>query len=200
MEPTKPEQAGFSLVEVLIASAVLAILVSAVLGIMVVGLQTFNSGNAITVIQNQARRIMDSIAKEIQPAGLSTISPTPPALGSAGTHTITFQPCTGYDGASDPPQQWGNVTTIAFAYDSGETNDGVDNNGDGLIDEGLVTKTVVGATSSQTKILGHWVKENGLSFNLDGTLLTITLEMQKRGGKNELLETSLTTTVQIKND
>lgn len=196
MKVAARKQAGFSLVEVMIATAILAILFSAVLGTMTMGMQTFNSASALVDIQNQARRTLDDIARAIQPAGLSTISPTPPALGSPGTHTITFQPCTGYDVANDL-QQWGSVTTIAFAYERGEANDGVDNNGNNLIDEGIVTLLVAG---SGNKTLGHWLKEDGLSFNLDGTVLTITLEMHKRGAKGLLMETSLSTSVQIKND
>jgi prepilin-type N-terminal cleavage/methylation domain-containing protein len=191
------KQGGFSLVEVMIVTSVFVVVLSAIFGVMGAGLDTYRSGDSLVEVQNQARRIIDQIAKEVQAAGLSTISPTPPPSGQEGTHTITFQPCTGYSGGAI---QWGNVTTIAFEYDPDEENNDEDDNGDGLIDEGLITRTEIVGESTQSARLGIWVKENGLSFNLDGPLLTIKIEMEKRGAKGEIMETSLTTSVLIKND
>ena len=88
------------------------------------------------------------------------------------------------------------MTTIAFAYETGETDNGADDNNNQIIDEGFVTLTVSG---SPLESLGHWVKEDGLSFNLDGSVLTIRVDMQKYSVKGELMETFLETTVLIKN-
>jgi prepilin-type N-terminal cleavage/methylation domain-containing protein len=197
MRMNKHRQSGFSLIEVMIVTTIFFVVLGAIFQVMSIGLYTYQSGDAMVAIQNQARRIVDKIANEIQAAGLSTISPTPPATGSEGTHTITFQCSTGYSGDSI---QWGDVTTIAFGYESGETDNGVDDDGDTLIDEGLITRSVVSGESTVTETLGMWVKENGLSFNLNRSLLIITIEMERKDIRGEILETSLTTSVQIKND
>ena len=193
MNPKRQAQAGFSLIEVMIASVILIIVLTATFEVLSVGLDNYNSGSTLVEVHAHARRILDRAAKEIQGAGLSTISPTPPATGQTGTHTITFQKSTGYSGGS---VQWGNVTTIAFAYETGETDNGADDNNNQIIDEGFVTLTVSG---SPLESLGHWVKEDGLSFNLDGSVLTIRVDMQKYSVKGELMETFLETTVLIKN-
>lgn len=191
-------QEGFSLIEVIIVTVILVVILGSVLEVLSVGLGTFNTGSVLTEIQAQARRVIDDVAKELQQAGMSTISPTPPATGTDGTTTITFQTCVGYSGGANV---WSDVTTIEFAYEAGETDDGADNNNNGLIDEGVVQRTVVdGAGVSTTEILGHWVKEDGLRFNMDGDLLTISIEMHKKVVEGDIMETELATAVLIKND
>ena len=185
-------QAGFSLVELGIVTLVLSLVVIATFGVMQFGLETENTGSTLIEIQGMARRVLDGIAKDLQNAVLTTISPTPPAAGQAGTHTITFSPCAGYSGGS---LQYGSVTTIAFAYETGESNNGQDDNSNKLVDEGVVAKTVGGTTQT----LVHWVKEDGLSFNLDGHLLTVTLELERRNAKGDMLQASLATSIQIRN-
>jgi hypothetical protein len=157
---------------------------------------TYNESSIMTEVHTQARRIMDGAANEIQGAGLSTIYPIPPETGT-GTNTISFQIASGYSGSSI---QWSDVITIAFEYAAGETDNGVDDNGNGLVDEGVVTRTVTPAVGSPTKkTLGHWVVEDGLSFNLRLDVLTITLKLRKAGYRGDPWETTLTTAVQIKN-
>lgn len=193
MKDASSRQAGFSLIEVMIVAVIMTIVVGGVMEMLLSGMQTYNIGSNLVDVQNQARRIIDRVSKEIQAAGIDTISPTPPATGSEGTHTITFQPCTGYSGGSI---QWGNVTTIAFEYAEGETDDGADNNNNGIADDGKVTLTVSGG---DTTVLGRWVKEDGLSFHLDGRLLTITVELEKPSTPEEMEEATLVTTIEIKN-
>jgi prepilin-type N-terminal cleavage/methylation domain-containing protein len=197
MNGTADRQAGFSLLEVMIVTVILIVVLTAVFQVISTGMNTYNTSSALTEIQGQARRVLDRVARELQPAGLATISPTPPATGTPGTHTITFQQNVGYSGSAIT---WGDVTTIAFAYMAGETNDGADNNNNGLVDEGVVRMTVTPTAGAPlVNDLGAWVKEDGLTFNLDGNLLTIRIEMQKYNLRNELLEATLETKVQIKN-
>ena len=193
LKATQNRQAGFSLVEMMIVMVIMTIIIGGVMQVLLSGLHTYNVGSNLVDIQNQARRVVDRIAKEIQGAGIDTISPTPPATGSTGTHTITFQPCTGYSGGA---VTWGSVTTIAFAYAEGETDDGLDNNNNIIADDGKVTLAVTGL---DTVVLGRWIKEDGLSFNLDGSLLTITVELEIPSARGETEETTLVTTVEIKN-
>jgi prepilin-type N-terminal cleavage/methylation domain-containing protein len=190
-------QSGFSLIEVMVVTVILTIVIGGIFEILHSGLTTYNEGSIMTEVQTHARRIMDAVAGEIQGAGVSTLYPVPPATGT-GTDTIDFQIASGYSGGS---VLWSDVITIAFEYETGESNDCVDNNGNGLIDEGVVTRTVTPAAGTpQTRILGHWVKEGGLAFNLNGDLLTITLTLEKPGYRDEPWKTTLVTAVKLKND
>lgn len=189
-------QSGFSLIEVLVVTVILAIVLGGIFEILLSGLNTYNESSIMTEVHTQARRIMDKTANELQGAGLSTIYPIPPESGT-GTNTISFQTATGYSAGSIT---WSDVITIAFAYEAGELDNGADDNGNGLIDEGIVTRTVTDALgATTTDILGHWVEEDGLSFNLKSDVLTITLKLKKAGYKGDPWTTTLTTAVQVKN-
>ncbi|MEW6071025.1 MAG: hypothetical protein AB1726_00330 [Planctomycetota bacterium] len=60
------------------------------------------------------------------------------------------------DGAID----WGSISRLAFAYADGELDDGVDNNGNGLADEGVITLTRrVGEAEEATVTLCRHVGE-----------------------------------------
>ncbi len=192
----KTEQSGFSLLEVMIVTVILIIVLGGIFEVLLSGLNTYNESSIMTEVHTHARRIIDSVANEIQGAGLSTIYPIPPESGT-GTSTISFQTATGYSAGAI---QWSDVITISFEYEAGESDNGADDNGNGLIDEGVVKRTVTDSGGGTTsKILGHWVEEDGLSFNLRLDVLTIALKLKKKGYKGDPWTTTLTTAVQIKN-
>jgi len=190
-------QRGFSLLEVMIVTTILVVIVGGIFQVLSAGLNAYNSGTVLVDVQGLARRTMEGMIREVQGAGLSTVSPTPPLPGQTGTSTITFQQATGYSGGS---VTWGDTITVAFAYVDGESDNGADDNGNHLVDEGVVTLTIddgEGGITNET--IGYWVKEGGLQFNLSGALLTITLEVERYEPRGELMQALLSTTVKIKN-
>ncbi len=177
-------QAGFSMLEVMIVTAMLMVAITAIFQVIAAGTDHYNSGSVLVDIQAQARRMMDRIVTDLESSGTSVVS-------LSGSDSISFQKNTGYSGGSIT---WGNVITIAFAYETGEIDNGVDDNNNGIVDEGVITRTESGTTVT----LGHYLKENGLTFIKVGNFVTIRMELAKPA-KGELLETYIETSVLLKN-
>lgn len=186
----KKKEQGFSLLEVMIVTTILVIIVGGIFEVFSAGLNAYNTGTVLVDVQGLARRSLEKIVKEVQGAGIDTIS-------QSGSTSITFQKATGY---TDGSVTWGDTITIAFDYLDDENDNGVDDNGNRLVDEGKIEMTTDdGEGGLTTEVIGYWLKEDGLQFSLSGRLLTITLEIERYEPKGELMQVRLVTTVKIKN-
>ena len=140
-----------------------------------------------------------------------------PAVPAAGTSVVTFQQVTGFAGGA---AVLGNQHTLAFQLETGEVADGLDNNGNGSIDEGQVVWTQnVGQPDQQSVTLCHGVSallqgevanladdngnglidEPGLVFSLDGNVLVIQLSLEALDPDGRLVVKSARTAVRIRN-
>ena len=115
---------------------------------------------------------------------------------------------------------WSNQHRLAFEYDTGEVDDGVDNDGDGLADEGnLVLRRNDGLANEVRIVLCRGVAElfegelaNGIDDNGNGVVdeagfnvhrvgdvLTIRLTVQDALGQGVILTRSLETSSRLRN-
>jgi hypothetical protein len=112
------------------------------------------------------------------------------------------------------------VVTFSLALEDGELDDGVDNNGNGLVDERklLMTREPEGG-EPLTSALAHGVRElaegetanglddngnglkdeAGLSFERKNGRLIVRLSLEQRDGEGHLLVRSLQTSVRLRN-
>jgi len=181
---------GFTLLETLIVSVCLAVILLGIGAMMTTSRTSFSQGATQTDIQNQIRWAIGKVAQEMKQAVDTTISV------QGGTNpTLTFQKNVGWNGAA---VQLGGITTFQFQYTPGEVNDGLDNNSNGLIDEGMLVRTEAGMPNT---IITEWVREGSVAFTLAGNLLTIqmTLERPIAGGQTLLNET-ISTSIYINNN
>jgi prepilin-type N-terminal cleavage/methylation domain-containing protein len=155
---------GFTLIEMAVSVVVLGLLMS------VFGLITVSGHNAYraTTLSNKAdgsaRRAIARISSELTTAGGSVMNPDP--TSQFGVQQIDFQQATGVLNGN---VTWGPVTRIGFEYAPGETDDGVDNDGNGLVDDGVVAMTRdLGGPNQQRVVLCHGIRELGQNETLNG--------------------------------
>ena len=129
-----------------------------------------------------------------------------------------------YDVIDDVSPVDGSITwqtiRIEFQYDPAEIDDGIDNDGDGLVDEGRAVllrnwntaaekRTVLcndvreyleGETPDGNEENGNdLTDERGLCFELDGDRLTIRLTLEKTDHEGRLATVTVETTVHFRN-
>ncbi len=78
-----------------------------------------------------ARKALDEICEHLRAADWNAVTPQ----GLESTPVVDFQRSLGF--ANDAPV-WGPTERLVFEYDPGDPDDGADNDGDGLVDEGRV--------------------------------------------------------------
>ena len=194
---------GFSLLEVLIATGIFVVILAAVYGLMLTVQETYATSKTVASLEVRARQAVDRIADELQDAGVSELVPPAP-IAPFGTTELQYKKNTGYDLVteeitwSDPfvirldtsgdpvvifeelnalggVEDSGVIARGVRAYAEGETANGVDDNGNGLIDE------------------------EGLSFELNGNTIQIRLSLEGRDEKDRLYSTSAETAVRLRN-
>lgn len=208
--------AGFTLVETMIATTVMAVVLSAIGLTVMSGKDTFSQSVSSAVVESRAHRLLDRIVAELQWAGVATL-PTEPTLPS-GDDQIEFRSCTGFVGAA---QAWSDRTFIALVADPDDPRDGLDNDSDGVIDEGQVVLTRdLGGPNEIQVVLGDGVAlrlegetanglddngnglvdEGGLSFVIDGDRrLIIRLTLEARDPRGQPLLRTVQTSVTMRN-
>ena len=208
-------RAGFTLTEVVLSASLLAGL------LLVAGLATdrcmsmFRQHRAVQVVGGSANRLLQRVASELVFARQGTLQPT--ALTTQGASTLLYNKCLGVSGGT---VQWSTVFTLRWELDTGETDDGADNNGDGLIDEGqLVLIEDEGLASERRVVLGHdlcelmpgetfdgddddgdgLIDERGACFSLEDDMLTVRIGQQGRGVDGKSFTRVVETTVFVRN-
>jgi len=136
--------AGFTLVEVAITLVLVALLMSSAILAAKGGQGAFRATQNASDLETRARRALDRIATELLSVGEQELLPNP--SGQFGTSDILFRRVRSWDGAVGDGLNgltilWGDQNRLAFEQDMEETNDGTDEDGDGLVDEGRVVLT-----------------------------------------------------------
>ena len=205
---------GFTLIELMIGVSVTAGLFYAITMITISASNTYDGTMRRSNLVSKAHQVLDRITDEFVEAELSTMSP---ALVGVGASTITYRVP---DSLVGSVITWSGNRTISFQVDQGEFDDGIDNNGDGRIDEGVVLLTIdVGLPTQQQVTLAHQVRsllageignlgddngnvmadERGLVFELNGNVLTIRLTLENIDEDGNFLSKTVQTSVRIRN-
>ena len=189
----------FSLVELMIAIAIMSVILTGTYGVLASTQNTYAIGSAISSLNSQVGRTMNRITEELRDAGVATLFPLPAA--PFGSSEITFQRNVGYqEGAivwgdvikiglldSDSNvlalwtdlgganEQMSRLTSWVRDYAEGETANGADDNGNGLVDE------------------------KGFSFELNGNILTIRLTLERADEDGRVYTSSVDTSIRIRN-
>jgi len=174
---------------------IVTVLMTIVFGALVLfgnrGASALGTGSVQSALDTQARRTVARMGDELLPSGFTVITPS---LDPPGASSLTYRRSEGVVGGRI---RWGEPLRLEFAYETGEIDDGLDNNGNGLIDEGVVRWTRdVGTPDEQSVILCHGVAElgegelaNGLDDDGDGMIDEPGLLFERQG---DLVKVSLT--------
>jgi hypothetical protein len=176
--------------------ALLGAVVSSILAVMRTSTRAIGVGTTEARLESLASETLDQIASRLRASQLATMTPTLSAPFSSSQ--IEFQPSVGSAGGLT---LWGPVERISLEYAPGDPNDGVDDDGDGFVDQGRVVwvqdvggvdeVSVVWVNGVSEYLRGETpdtkdengnglVDERGLCFDFDATSVIVRLTLQAR--------------------
>jgi hypothetical protein len=209
------ERAGFTSVEALLGVMLLASLM------LVAGLATercmalFHERRAAQAVGAGAHRLLHRVASELSSARRGTLQPA--TLATQGSSSIQFQKCLGVVAGE---VQWSSISTLQWEREASELDDGADDDGDGLVDEGQVVLIEdQGLPGERRTALGHGlcellpgetfngadedgdglVDERGLCFSIQDDVLTIRVGKQGRSAAGTTITRVVETSVYLRN-
>ena len=169
------QQAGFTMVELAIAGTVLTLVLGGIASVVTGTLRSFSDQMTHTTVRQTAGRIISRMGTPIMEASPATITP----VILTASPTVSFQRIEGFAGTVPILSP---VNTFSFTVDNGETFNGQDDDGDGLVDEGSIVHTIGGAPSLiASNVLG-------LTFTSNGTGLVATIIVGAIGERGELIQ------------
>jgi type II secretory pathway pseudopilin PulG len=155
---------AFTLLEVAMYIAVLSLLGIPLISIMLASTRSTAENDVFCKVEERNRTAHFRIENEFRKGMAATVT-----LANFGKDLI-FTSTWGFDGTSAVA---GPNIRFSFTVDAGETLNGADDDGDGLIDEGSLVRRDE-STGNQTTICGG-INVAGSSFALNGTGVTITV-------------------------
>jgi prepilin-type N-terminal cleavage/methylation domain-containing protein len=206
---------GFTLIEIVIATIVLAAMVAGIYAVLFRGMDMYEQGATTSELERKGQRVLEQVSEEIVLSGLDVL--TPQASPPYATSTLTLQRNLGWSGGA---VSWGPPTVFEFQPDPGDKQDGKDNNGNGLIDEGMVVRWEMTATGpSAPVVMTRWVPrllegetdngmddngnglidEPGLCFDRVGDIWTIRLSLERIDASGRKATRTLETAVRPRN-
>ena len=186
---------GFTLVEMLVGAALSVVLVLGIFSALDSGGRFVERGVRIAEVESHARRLLERMTRELESSGVGTFVPGGSLV--TGSSDLTFQRNQGYVAGAIV---WGAQARIASVLDPAETDNGLDDDGDGLVDEGRLTywPDVAGgpvawangvAEFLEGEVGGNGLDDNGngltdepgLCFTLVGRVLTLRITIERAG-------------------
>jgi hypothetical protein len=206
---------GYTLLEMSIALVMLVMVVGAMVTIGVSSDRSYRTGTTAAHLEAQVETAIERIVSDLRIARLDSLTPDP--APGAGTVAIEYvQPV----GIVNGVVQWSPLRRLAFEYDPRELNDGLDNDSDGLVDEGMVVLTEdVGGPGQRRHVITRWVRElaagevaNGRDDNNNGLVdepgffverfdktIVVHLTLEKKDGEGRLRTRTVRTSARMRN-
>jgi hypothetical protein len=179
------------------------------------GAKTASQAELETRVQTRARRVLDRVAQQLNGAAQAQIAPDP---GAVGASSFSFRTVDSVSNAG--VIAWSNTRRFDLLPDTGDADDGVDNDGDGGVDEKRLVFTLDAGLASQKQVtLAHDVRElmanelpNGLDDDGDGladepgflvtrsgNLLTLRVTIEKFLADGRSAATTFQTAILLRN-
>ena len=174
---------GFVLAEFIMVVLIFSMIMGAIFGVLTVGRQSWHTASIRAELQQEARRAMDWMVREIRQSGLDYAPQFPgQAIGLADDglvhNTITFRMSQGWDNVNDWID-WGNQTQYSIG--------------------GLNNQQLLRSEGVQVMVLANNVV--GLEFRRQpgSPVVEIGLQVQKVGAPGRTLQWSLNSQVVVRN-
>ncbi|MEE8469357.1 MAG: hypothetical protein V3T22_12930, partial [Planctomycetota bacterium] len=129
---TTHRRTGFTIVELALAMGVLGLALGLAGMITRTGSSAYRSAEAGRQLEQNLHRALDRVITELEATGSDFLHPIP-TEGLAHNWIEYQHPI--LQGSDVLP---GPTSRLALEYETGEINDGIDNNGNGLVDEGVL--------------------------------------------------------------
>lgn len=214
---------GTTIVELLIAALIMTTVFGAIGMTVLTGSKSYEQGIAKAEVDGQARRLVGLVANEFLNASrlscLPGLAPFSGAVQDDGFIQYDYRQMVGAAGGN---AQLSPITRrVRLAYATGEIDDGIDNNANGLIDECRVMLTLDTAAGPEIAIGGFvreylqgegpsdvddngngLIDERGLCMLIDPTTNTmmVRLTIERLTSQGRLITSTAETAVRIRND
>jgi prepilin-type N-terminal cleavage/methylation domain-containing protein len=175
---------AFTLIEIMISVTLLGLVLGSLALMSSAGDRAFQTTSVRAGLEAQSVATLDRVLHDLRIAADASLAP---ALGDgAFADSLEYAQVVDIDGAK---VVLGAKRRIGFEYEAGEIDDGIDNNGNGLVDEGRVVLTDdVGGPGERRLVLTHNVREllgneepNGLDDNQNGLIDEPGFLIRKQG-------------------
>ncbi len=207
---------GSTLIEMMIALGLLIGIMGSVLLVTQKGSDVYEQEVAENAIQAKAGRGLDKVLRELTGSGAASLNPTNPT-SPFGTDTISFQRPVGWAGGAI---EWSPIQQVAFEIEESELDNGLDDDGDDLVDEGMVVLIESpGQLDEKRSVLMRGVRrylggetpngiddngnglldESGLSFERVADVLVIRLSIEGLGAQRTHIVKTVESSTQIRN-
>lgn len=176
---------GFTAIEILIATALLTLMFSSMALVSKTSQRAFVHNTAAGAVELRAGAALRTITTELEQAASSHLYPDP--VAGVGASEVFYREATGFNGND---VIYSDERSLRYELDPGETNDGTDEDGDGLIDEGQIVLVVrVGLATESQRVITRGVAEfaegelpNGVDDNGDGLVDEPGFVLERRNG------------------
>ncbi len=213
---SRGDRGGFTLLEILIALTILGLLLSSV-GLLANGSKNaFSRGTTVSAMELRTGLTSDVIQRELSLALTGSLSPE--IQSGQRVTELTYVRAVGWEGETTITTA---PRTLRIEFDTAEANNGADDDGDGLIDEGiLVLIEDVGLPTERRRVLARGLAEyaegeifNGVDDNGDGladesgfaiermgAALEVTVPLEQRPpGREETIQRTLRSSILLRN-
>jgi hypothetical protein len=210
-------RAGFTLVESAFAIVLLTLFAGGSLLLVGSTRDAYRTESVTMELNETGRSTFNRIAERLRSANSDTLTPVGIAA-PASTSWISYFRSLGHDGTA---VIWSDPEWIGFERDPGDPDDGVDNDGDGQIDEGRVVWIQnPGAAGERRVVLCHWVPEDlegeipgnmiddngngledeaGFAVDIQDGRVTVFLTVGRRDGFGHLVMHTMERTIALRN-
>lgn len=126
----RSRRAGMSMIELLFALSMTSVVFLSLSQMTSSSSDAFETSSARSLLEQDVQRALERAASELTGAASSTFLPDP--ADDYGTSDLSFRRPASLNGGS---VTWSNPSRLVVSYAAGETDDGTDEDGDGLVDE-----------------------------------------------------------------
>ena len=146
---------GHTLVEIMVVVTVMAIFLTAVGLVSLRTSDAFEEGSRGAELDSGLHRALETVVRELEDVGRNELTPEP--VAPLGAESMDFRVLENNDVGE---LAWSPLRRIAWEREPGEADDGFDNDGDGLIDEGrVVWSELPGQPDERRRVLVSGVPE-----------------------------------------
>ena len=205
---------GFTLIEMLVAIGLFGLVIGALTRMSDSSQRAYTHGTVSAHLESQIARTMGQVSEELRRAGAGSIAfPAAPGVPAE----VAFLQALDFENGQ---VTWSDGCRLLLEYELGEVGDGIDNNGNELVDEGrLVLVTDEGEPTERRRTLTRWVAgmlegelpnnlddngnglvdERGFALEQQGRTLIVHLTLQRNDRERRPIVRTGTTSVRLRN-
>lgn len=182
---TQSERLGLSLVELVVAILLLTLLLGSIGLVGDTCERAFRRGAASSAVELRAASALAAVVRELETATRESVAPDP--VPGLGVSELRYLQSLGFDGND---VLFGNGRILRLELEEGETDDGTDEDGDGLVDERrIVLVEDAGLATERSRVVAREVAEllegeiaNGIDDNRNGLVDERGFVIERRDG------------------